>query len=393
MTALVAAPAITLTRSINATAEQVYKSFTDREWIRDWFCDDAFIRTAEGGHVTLFFYPNRHATGQFDGLEANQQVALTLRFSGYEADTHLDVALQEQAGVTDVSLTLSGAVDEAMEEMWADGLRRLQIALETGADARVTERVLIGIYPGEFNAEIAQKLNVPVTQGTLVNDVIPGLGAQKAGLQTNDVVVEIDGVAVTDDMPIFQIVRVKRPGDSVTVGYYRNGEKQTSQMPLSGYPMPNFPADFTGLADQLEQINAGLDKELGEVFNGVSESEAAAKPAPKEWSANDVLAHLILSERYRQQWIGGMIDAPEPTGWSGNSDARIASVVGSYKTSQALIAELRRSWAESVLLIRSMPEINQKSVLWWMTFELGGAPNHTQQHLKQIREAIAAARK
>lgn len=392
MATLTSAPTKTLTRTIHAPAEQLYKSFTEREWIRDWLCDDAFVRTAVGGHVALFWFPSRHAVGQFDALEANSHAALTLRFSGYAEDTHVEIFIAETGEVT---LTLAGVVDSELEELWSEGLHRLQMNLETGADARITERVLIGIYPGVFNEEVAKKLNVPVTQGNLVTGVLPGLGAEKAGLKSDDVVVEVNGKTITDDMPIFLAVRGKKPGDVVDVAFYRDGEKQTTQMPLSGYPMPDFPADFVGLADQLAATFAELDKELTELFEGVSEEEAAKKPAEGEWSANEVLAHLILTERYNQMQIGSYIEAPELSGYAGNSDARINSVVETYQTNQALQAELRRSWAETVAVVRHFPAKLQerKSNLWWATFEFSGEPIHTRNHFTQIREAIEAARK
>lgn len=394
MATLTAAPTTTLSRAVSVPPTQIYQAFTDRDWARDWLCDDAFIRPALEGHLALFWFPSRHAVGQFTALEANNHVAMTLRFSGAAEDTHLEIFITENEKSSDVTLTLTGFVNEVIENLWAEALRRLQIALETGADARITERVLIGIYPGAFNAEVAKKLNVPVTHGNLVNDVIPGLGAQKAGLKANDVVVEVDGKTITDETPIFLLVRHKKPGDSAEVVFYREGEKHTTTMTLSGYPMPDFPADFAGLADQIAAFNAEIESELTALFEGVSEAEAARKPAEGEWSANDVLAHLILTERWRQHQIGGFVEGPEPEGWTGNSPTRIASVVDSYGSNRALIQEFRRSMAETVSVTRHLPAsaLDRKSNLWWMTFEFGGAPVHTRQHFTQIQEAITAAR-
>ena len=54
-----------------------------------------------------------------------------------------------------------------------------------------------GYIIGDFNADIATKLGVPVEYGTRLSDVVDGMGAQKAGLQKNDVIIAIDGHELT----------------------------------------------------------------------------------------------------------------------------------------------------------------------------------------------------
>lgn len=389
MTTLTAAP--TLTRTIHAPASQVYSAFTNQDWLHDWLCDEAHVRGAVGGHILLFWYPARHAVGQYTALEPDKHVALTLRYADSVDDIDIEITIDADGDVTEITLT--GTFDAVLQEQWDNALNNLQSVLETGADLRITERVLIGIYPGNFDAEVAKKLNVPVTEGNLVNDVLPGLGAHKAGLQANDVVVEIDGKSVNADNPIYTLVRPKKPGDTVEVGYYRSGEKQTVTMPLSGYPLPEFPADYAGLADQIEEVYAALDQEMTALFEGVSEAEAAQRPEPNEWSANEVLAHLILNERWLQSWLGGLMQAPEISGYTANTPARIAGVVNTYKN--GLQDEMRRSWAETIAILRAVPEEfrARKGNLWWATFELHQSPVHTRQHYTQIRNAIEAARK
>ncbi len=385
MTTLTAAPPLTCT--IHAPAAHVYKSFTDSDWIHDWLCDDASVRAAVGGHLLLQWFPPRHAMGVYTALEPNQHVAFTLRYSDTDEEIHVDVTLTDSNGVTEV--TINGVLSEE----WEAALSRLQEVLETGADPRITHRVLIGIYPGNFDADVAKKLNVPVSEGALVNDVIPGLGAAKAGLQSQDVVVEIDGKPINNDNPVYERVRHKKPGDTVEVGYYRNGEKQFATMPLSGYPLPDFPADYMGLADQMQAHYADLDREMTALFEGVSEAEAAQKPAPQEWSAYEVIAHLILNERWVQHWLGGLMQGPEVSGYTANTPARIAGIVNVHKTD--VLDEMRRSWAETVAILRNVPEefFARKANLWWATFELTQLLPHARQHFVQIRSAIEAAKR
>ena len=68
-------------------------------------------------------------------------------------------------------------------------------------------------------------------RGALVASVIAGGPAEKAGLQQNDVITEIDGVDLTtaDKMPSFD---TKKVGDTVSATIWRDGKEYTVTMTL-----------------------------------------------------------------------------------------------------------------------------------------------------------------
>ena len=68
--------------------------------------------------------------------------------------------------------------------------------------------------------------------------------------------------------------------------------------------------------------------EVHDLFKGMSEAKAAARPAPGEWSAKQVLLHLIDTERlfcFRALWFARGEQAPlpgmEPDPWAAIIDA------------------------------------------------------------------------
>lgn len=63
-----------------------------------------------------------------------------------------------------------------------------------------------------------------VPQGAYVIDVVAGSPAEKAGLKTGDIVTEIDGEKVTEDMELGSIISKKSAGDTVTLKVWRDGE-------------------------------------------------------------------------------------------------------------------------------------------------------------------------
>ncbi|MBC6935575.1 MAG: PDZ domain-containing protein [Chloroflexi bacterium] len=398
---MVVAPLIeelTFTRAIHAPAAEIYRAFTDGDALDYWLSENARVRNAVGGHILLTWNDGSHAQGTYLELEKDQKIVMSWRASGESEDSRVAVRLETADDCTQLTLTHAGLQNpeaaDGYSTRWNAALDNLVSFLETGADLRITRRVILGIWPSEFNEEVAKKLGVPVTNGVRVGGVIPGMGAEAAGLQADDVVVEMNGKTIGPEMPIYRTVENNGPGDPVAVTFYRGAEKHTITLRLSGYPVPEKPPTFNALADLVAETYAGLDAELSALYEGVSETQAGCKPAPGEWSANEVIAHLILSERWLQNWIGGLMQGPEIEGWTANAPARIAGVMATFPTTAALLSEMRRSWAETVAIIRAVPaEIaERKSNLWWVSFEVQGFPNHTQQHFTQIREALAFAR-
>jgi hypothetical protein len=81
-------------------------------------------------------------------------------------------------------------------------------------------------------------------------------------------------------------------------------------------------------------------------------------------------------------------------GYTANAMARVNAVVAVHPTVNDLKAELRRAMQETLALLRAFPAeaLDQKSNLWWATFEINGFQLHTRGHYEQIRAAVASAR-
>jgi S1-C subfamily serine protease len=69
--------------------------------------------------------------------------------------------------------------------------------------------------------------------GATVRDVVAGSPAAQAGLQTDDVIIAIDGQAVTSASDLVSQVRAHKSGDSVKLTWTRNGAKQTGTAKLT----------------------------------------------------------------------------------------------------------------------------------------------------------------
>ena len=76
-----------------------------------------------------------------------------------------------------------------------------------------------------------------VVEGAYVTEVLEGSPAQKAGLETEDIITEFDGNKVKgdNDQTLAKMILQKKVGDTVQVKYWRNKEIKTTSLKIEAY--------------------------------------------------------------------------------------------------------------------------------------------------------------
>ena len=397
--------AIKIEKIIQASPSEVYRYFTNSTAMRDWMCDVATLHAHPGGHIYLCWPGEYYASGEFLQLEPEKLASFTWLGRGEPRSTIVEVRLKKRKGGTQVKLTHRGIgkgkkwapIAETFQKEWESSLSNLGSVLETGADLRITRRPMMGIYIDEFNPEIAERLCVPVKFGVRLSGNVDGMGAQKAGLQKDDVIVSLDGRDLTQGVPIGNILATKHAGDVVEVAYYRGPEKKTVKMALSGRYIPPMPASGVDLARQVEPTYHKYESEFEKLLNNTTEEECAHKPAPGEWSVNEILAHLIHGEIGWQNYASEIIAGHEGSydDYAGNLQARIEATTVAFPTKGALLQELKHHDAETLTMLTHLPDefMSHKGQCWKLAFQASQNEAHTQTHLEQMQAAVQSARK
>ncbi len=389
----VAAPVLTFTRTIHAPVSQVYRSFIDRDWVTYWFSDDAHTRPEVGGHFLLTWNTGYYAVGSFVELEADKKIVLNWRGAGETTDSRIEINLDAQGDSVVVNVEYSDfnfEAADAIQREWENRLDNLVSALEKGEDQRITNRVILGIYPGNVTDADRKNNNIAENAAMKVGGLIPGYSAEAAGLLTDDIITEINGQTITNTLPSFVILANSVPGDVVSVTFYRSSEKHETTITLKGYPLPQKVADYGELADRVKAMDEADYAEIAALITTAGEETASKKPAEGEWSAKEVLAHLTLHERWLQTWMGIQVQGPEQTAYVANHPALIAAFLEIYPTTADVLAELRRSYNHTVAILRNFKTngSERKAHLWWATFQIDTLRNHTRQHIDQIKAAL-----
>jgi serine protease Do len=97
------------------------------------------------------------------------------------------------------------------------------------------KRAILGVGIADINAEMAEDLGLPTVDGVYITSVKPGGSAFNAGIRKGDVIIEVNGISTSSVPELQEQVARFRPGDRISVEYFRNGRKYYKQnIPLKG---------------------------------------------------------------------------------------------------------------------------------------------------------------
>ncbi len=387
---------LTLARLVESTPAQLFRAFTNTAALREWLCSAAQVDPREGGRIYLWWNNGYHTSGTFTQIQRDESLSFTWQGPG-EPVGQLHISLHpEGTSSTQVTVTHTGSTSEeatrTLENLWETSLESLQTLLETGHDLRLLRRPMFGLNGAEeMTPEITARIASPVSAGLRLGGVLPGMGAEAAGLQKDDIVVAIGDREVPNFSAFVAALEPHRAGDRVPVTFYRGAEKRTVDMELSQRPVTETPASVKAMVDAARELYATLDSELDALFDGVSEEAAERRPATGEWNAKEVLAHLIAVERDGQTWIAAItedFDLEQP--YHSNGRERIKAIVSAYPTVPILVEEMKRNEVITLAMAAAISEETQahKHLLNQLAASLTTFDTHHREHFAEIKTLL-----
>ena len=125
-------------------------------------------------------------------------------------------------------------------------------SLESLRDDGAAEYGYLGVSTQALYPQLAERLGLDVETGALVSEVVEDSPADEAGLSAGDrridfqgqtdialdgdVIVEVDGEELTPSSDLADVVSLLEPGEKVTLGVLRDGEKRTVEVELGERP-------------------------------------------------------------------------------------------------------------------------------------------------------------
>ena len=170
-------------------------------------------------------------------------------------------------------------------------------------------RGYLGILPQDVDAGLAKQFQLPDQNGALVGDVVPGAPAAKAGLQSGDVILAINGKPIADAHGLQLTVSQCAPGSAATIKFLRNGVIKTLVITLGELPggngaeneESNTPETGSTKADALDGVTvADLEPQVraqlrvpGSIHGAlVAEVDSASNAAEAGLRPNDLIVEI-----------------------------------------------------------------------------------------------------
>jgi S1-C subfamily serine protease len=100
------------------------------------------------------------------------------------------------------------------------------------------ERACLGVECIDLTPGLAEFFGAPRGDGILVDRVTAGSPAASAGLRAGDVLLALDGTAITQVTVLADLLRSREPGRSVPVSYLRDGATREVGVTLSSCRVP-----------------------------------------------------------------------------------------------------------------------------------------------------------
>ncbi len=94
------------------------------------------------------------------------------------------------------------------------------------------QRAIMGIKMTEVTPDDAKAQNLTEVKGAIITEVTEGGSAAEAKLKAKDIITKINGINIASTSELQEQVGTHRPGDRITVTYFRDGKEYTAPLVL-----------------------------------------------------------------------------------------------------------------------------------------------------------------
>ncbi len=174
------------------------------------------------------------------------------------------------------------------------------------AEGTVT-RGWLGVQIQPLTPELARGFGLEGKRGALISDILGDeMPAAKAGLKAGDIIVELNGVAVDSNTHLMHLVADVRPGETVSLKYYRDGKLASTKVTVAKRTVEEAlaapPRELEGGKGRLGISGQSLTPQLASELNATSKTGVVLVEVDPDGPADDAGLRRgdILIEANRQ---------------------------------------------------------------------------------------------
>ena len=141
----------------------------------------------------------------------------------------------------------------------------------------------LGVYINDLTPDLAEALDLDISNGAVVTEIVPGSAAEESGIQAGDIITAVDSEPVKGASDLRNRIGVLRAGAEVSIDFMRDGDEKNVEVNISDRPAIAMDAgtEFTQLEgaqfSNLPQDHPRYGKVDGVLVTEVTQGTAAAR--------------------------------------------------------------------------------------------------------------------
>ncbi len=176
----------------------------------------------------------------------------------------------------------------------------------------------LGVQIQQVSADIADSVGLDRARGALVTEAQADGPARAAGLKAGDVVVSVDGTEVGSPRELARVIGNIRPGTTVEVGIWRNGQEEKVSVDLGELPGAQRQAQAETPAPATEDTLTGFGLTVARADDGrglvVTDVAADSPAAERDIRPGDIIVSVNSMEVTTAQDVAKAVDEANKVG-------------------------------------------------------------------------------
>ncbi|HUG89392.1 MAG TPA: Do family serine endopeptidase [Planctomycetaceae bacterium] len=181
------------------------------------------------------------------------------------------------------------------------------------------QRAYLGVSLQPVDTQLSKQFNVPVGQGTIVNQVMPGSPAEAAGIEVGDVIVDFASEKVTSPRNLQGIVERLQIDKPYRMTVLRDGKREQVSVTLREMPQNYTARALLGGEEQAQPDEPQPDESKFEDF-GIEVQDLTPEIAQRLGAGKDVQGVVVTS-----------VEATSPAQRAGIRPGDVIQMVGTSK--------------------------------------------------------------
>lgn len=161
-------------------------------------------------------------------------VALPVFAEEKQQSSSSSTVITNSDGEATVTIDVNGKKETKTFKLGEGGPTKIEVKNGVVTSSNKKEKVTyLGVAPGEVSDDLRAHLPLKNGEGISVTHVAEGGPAAKAGIQEHDILLRLDDQILVEPSQLKTLVKMKKPGDEVTLKILRKGEQKDVKVSLS----------------------------------------------------------------------------------------------------------------------------------------------------------------